>query len=339
MMDVNVRTILVYVDGDLMGDGLMKLPMLRALRAAHPHAHITWCAGKYRSVFATELASFARGLIDEVIEQAFIAVRPWQAVRRPLAGRHFDLVIDTQNSLLRALQLRRISHDRFISVAARFLLSDWRPSGASLPLALSERLVRLTGVSADTLADPRAVPLPLEIEQVQAAAAVLPEGYVYVGLAPGAGGRYKCWPLERYIALAHRQAEKGRVPVFILGPNEADWAEDIARAVPSCVIPASGDSAGRRCSLSPAFTVAVGQRLALAVANDSGCGHLLAAADVPLISLFGSTSPEKFRPSARHAECIEARTFGAGNISDIPIAAVESAIERMLGHWQAAPAA
>lgn len=338
MTDLTVRTILVYVDGDLMGDGLMKLPMLRALRAAHPDAHITWCAGKHRSAFAAELAPFARGLIDEVIEQAFIAVPPWQALRRPLSGRHFDLVIDTQCGLLRTLRLRRIRHGRFISAAAHFLLSDWRPSSAFLPPTLSERLIRLTGLSADTPAQLCAAPLQLDAEQLQAAAAALPEGSVYVGFAPGAGGRYKCWPLERYIALARRQVEKGRVPVFILGPAEAGWAEEIARALPSCVIPSSGD-AEKRCIASPAFTVAVGQRLALAVANDSGCGHLLAAAHVPLVSLYGPTSPKKFRPIVRRGECIEARSFGEGNMMDIPLAAVESAVERMLGGWQAAPAA
>ena len=42
-------TICVYVGLDLVGDGLMKLPFLRALRAAYPQARITWLAGKIAS--------------------------------------------------------------------------------------------------------------------------------------------------------------------------------------------------------------------------------------------------------------------------------------------------
>ena len=59
-------TICVYVGLDLVGDGLMKLPFLRAVRHAWPRARVTWLAGKGRSVFAHDLAPLARGLIDEI---------------------------------------------------------------------------------------------------------------------------------------------------------------------------------------------------------------------------------------------------------------------------------
>ena len=35
------NTILVYVGADLLGDGLIQLPFVRALRAAYPQARIT----------------------------------------------------------------------------------------------------------------------------------------------------------------------------------------------------------------------------------------------------------------------------------------------------------
>ena len=38
--------ILVYVGLDLVGDGLMKLPFARLLRANWPDARVVWCAGK-----------------------------------------------------------------------------------------------------------------------------------------------------------------------------------------------------------------------------------------------------------------------------------------------------
>lgn len=339
MTGMTVKNILVYVDGDLMGDGLMKLPMIRALRAAYPGAHITWCAGKLPSIFAADLAPFVRGLIDEVIEKSLVHEKPWHGLRRPLNGRRFDLVIDTQTSVMRTLQLRRIKCGRFISATARFLFSDARPASRSLPGSLPEQLVALAGLAAETPAQSAAAPLPLEAAWLQAAASALPPGPVYVGFAPGAGGRHKCWPLEYYIDLARKQVEKGRIPVFILGPSEADWADEISRALPTCVIPSSlAEDTRSRCSASAAFTVAVGQRLALAVSNDSGCGHLLAASDVPLVSLFGPTSATKFRPAARLTECIEARNFGQSGMAAIPVAAVESVVERMLGRWQSAAA-
>lgn len=332
-MDAAVRNILVYVDGDLMGDGLMKLPMIRALRGAFPQAHISWCAGKYRSIFARDLAPFVRGLIDEVIEDAALFRQAGSLFHRPLAGRHFDIVIDTQSSFFKTMLLRRVRHGRFISCSAGFLLSDRRP-GTADPRAysLSERLTGLAGLAIGVPTDLLfSAPLPIEDSAALAAAAFLPEGPVYVGFAPGAGGRHKCWPLAHYLAAARLQSDKGRVPVFILGPAEAAWADKIERALPGCVIPASnGATSGERGSDSPGFTVAVARRLAAGVANDSGCGHLLAAADLPLVSLFGPTNARKFRPAARRLESIEACRFGQGDIADIPVSAVSDALERLL---------
>ena len=53
---------------------------------------------------------------------------PSAPATRPLAGRRFDLVLDTQRRLLTTLAVRRIRHGRFVSGAARYLLSDARPS-------------------------------------------------------------------------------------------------------------------------------------------------------------------------------------------------------------------
>ncbi len=60
-LQVSPDSVLVYVGGDLVGDGVMKLPFLRALRHACPKARITWMAGKYKSAYAHELAPLVAG--------------------------------------------------------------------------------------------------------------------------------------------------------------------------------------------------------------------------------------------------------------------------------------
>ncbi len=75
------ESILVYVGGDLIGDGLMNLPFVRAQRHAYPDAHITWMAGKEKTVYADQLAALVRGLIDEVIEEAGFD-NPWPKLLR-----------------------------------------------------------------------------------------------------------------------------------------------------------------------------------------------------------------------------------------------------------------
>jgi ADP-heptose:LPS heptosyltransferase len=153
---------------------------------------------------------------------------------------------------------------------------------------------------------------------------LLPAGPRYVGFAPGAGGKHKCWPLDRYIGLAARL--KDAVPVFLLGPAEAgEWAGTIRAALPDARLPLQ-DTA----RLSPMLTIALGRRLAAAVANDSGTGHMLGAADIPLVSLFGPTPPEKFAPHARRARVVRAQDFGSAAMDAIPVAAVEAALTELL---------
>ena len=45
--------LLVYVGLDLLGDALLKLPLLKCLRQIFPNAQITWLAGKGNSIFRT----------------------------------------------------------------------------------------------------------------------------------------------------------------------------------------------------------------------------------------------------------------------------------------------
>lgn len=322
-------TICVYVGLDLVGDGLMKLPFLRALRRAWPDARIAWLAGKGRSAFAHELAPLARGLIDEVIEDAGIGSRAGELLARPLAGRRFDLVIDTQRRVLTTLILRRIRHGAFVSGAAGFLLSHRRPRlPYAKPKAMIRQMLDLVEVASGQPARPEAK-LAIDAAVEQEAATLLPPGPAYVGVAPGAGGRHKCWPLENYVELGRRIAAAGRAPAFILGPGEAAWVE-ACRAVGGALLPLQ-DAAARGIPVTPALTIALARRLAAAVANDSGAGHMLAAGDVRLVSLFGPTSPDKFAPMTPVLRVLRAQDFGGEAMAAIPVDAVEQALMELVG--------
>lgn len=318
------RTILVYVGLDAVGDGLIKLPFIRALRAAFPAARITWMSGKGPTVFEDLLAPLVTGLIDEILPFTRIGERPLELVgRRPLHDRSFDLIIDTQRRGLTTLVLKRIRHGRFISASAGFLFSDGKPADTARPAAMIGQLMQLVEAAAgrkvaETSPLPRAPAIEAEAERL------LPAGPRYVGLAPGAGGRWKCWPLERYIALA--AGLKDAVPVFLLGPAEAeDWAATIRAALPQALLPLQ-DTA----KLTPMLTIALGRRLAAAVANDSGTGHMLGAADIPLVSLFGPTAAHKFAPHTRRAAIVRAQDFGGETMESIPLEAVEKALLPLL---------
>jgi len=316
-------SILVYVGLDYVGDGLMKLPFVQALRAAYPRAHITWLAGKGKTVYAGSLAPLVAGLIDEVIEEAGIGSKWYELLRRPLAGRHFDLIIDTQRRVLTSLILKRIRHGCFVSSAADWLLSDLRPAaGWTKPPAMIRQMLNLLDL---TTGQHNLLPAPLPTDPATEAEAErrLPPGPVYVGLAPGAGGKHKCWPLHNFIGLAMRLAKEGKVPVLLLGPQEKQWEHEIRDAVPAALLPLDERS-------TPMLTIALGRRLSVAVANDSGTGHMLAASQVPLISLFGPTPPDKFAPMTPNLTILRSQDFGGSDhMEAIPLTSVAAAIDRL----------
>lgn len=339
-------SVLIYVGWDFVGDGLMRLPFLRALRNAFPDAEITWLAGRGTSVYAHTLAPLVAGLVDKVVEEANVG-RRWMELLRPplagtaLAGRHFDLVIDAQRRVGASFLLRRVPHHRFLSGAGSYLLSELRPAQSRRkPPSMVRQLLDLVELASGRPADVAGTP-PALPEFDALAAEVLPEGETYVGLAPGAGTPGKRWPLERYLELGAAQVAAGRRPVVFLGPEESSWTLQVREALPAAVLPLQAEAVAR-LGPSALITIALAKRLSAAVANDAGVGHMLAAANCPLVSLFGPTSPEKSAPLGGPARVLRAqdhapsRTGDGGSdaqsdsIENIPLAVVREAVDDLL---------
>jgi ADP-heptose:LPS heptosyltransferase len=330
-----VRTILIYSMGEVIGDGLIKLPFVGALRRAFPGAHIAWAAAKGETVYAGPLKAVVEGVIDEVITTGAngAGAFDWLPWVRPFGGRKFDLVIDTQENAARAAVARRAAQGLFISPAGNFRLSQRRPAPDDpdpWPTAVVDRFAKLLGLAtgrAESLS-----PLPIGDARTRAAAeALLPAGPVYVGFAPGAGGQDKRWPLTAFIALAEHQRARGRTPVMFFGPDEAADVDAVRTAMGEGVLlPEWSRSDEFRDVRGPALVVAMAGRLAAAVANDAGPGHMLAAGGAALVSLqTDRRRAAKFRPAAQRLEVLVAEDYGTA-MSDLPIDAVDSALERLL---------
>ena len=83
----------------------------------------------------------------------------------------------------------------------------------------------------------------------------------------------------------------------------------------------------------PLRGTAVAARCTAGVANDAGPGHMIAAAGIPLLSLFGPTPPAKFSPVAARSVVLRAQEFGGAEMSRIPLEAVDAALERLIAEW------
>ncbi len=108
-------------------------------------------------------------------------------------------------------------------------------------------------------------------------------------LHPGSGALAKCWPPERFAALAEALQADGRTVVVVLGDAERErWREGELRrwrAAFDVRFPPSPSALAERLGTAAGF-----------VGNDSGPTHLAAALGVPTVALFGPTPPARWRP-------------------------------------------
>ena len=288
-----------------LGDAVLTLPLIQALRARYPAAEIhLFTRPGVDALFAAqkELAS-VRAFAKRGDQRGLFAAR---ALGRALALEAFDLWISPHVSLRSAYIARcvgapvRIGYDApWYQWLAYTHLVDRRFDD----LHEIDRLMRL-GLPLGLPAEPPKPRLDLTPEGRARAAEIfagLPPGRV-LGIHPGSTWATKCWPREYFAEIARRAVAAGCVVLLFAGPGE----EPLARAIAAD----AGDRSGRLVNLAgmlsiPALAAAFA-RLDACLANDSGPMHLAWVQDVPLAALFGPTVKRLgFFPRGRNSRVLE----------------------------------
>ena len=338
---MSIQTIALYFRRELrLGEALLVMPFLAELRQRLPQAHITWIAPQENNIFNTALRELVAPYLDEVLIRPEFGERLglWQSLKfilspPPVAEElHFDAVLYGNFAFLRAVvNKRRFKTPFFLCRSAGWLLSDVRP-------ALRQRFGQKQHSesfrnSLNLIAQPVSCALPsLPIERFRKKAAeLLPDTRRYVGFVPGSGGLDKRWPLDNFLALAHQSVAAGYSPVFFIGPDEKEMRDIIAQSLstisPEILFPeeGGGDMSG------PLLAIALAEHLACGVANDSGGGHILATANIPLINLYGKFDPARWRPICDDLTIFWAKNYNRNrDMAAIPLADVAACLANKL---------
>ncbi len=316
--------IAILSNNEGLGDCFRSLAMLRALKRALPDHAIDWYSAPV-SPFARAMRQMVADYLAVVQEQAPIE-RPFALAVRTLRGLpRYDLVIDTRTAFKRVLMARLFMRYR------RFVTGCFGLSWAGTRAYLSaprhhflERRLHLVRLATGREPDWRGRPTPVP-EARALAARLAPEGPRYIGFAPGASEAPRCWPLDRFVALAAQRAAAGDVPVFLLGPLELGWAPQIRAGVPGAIV------LDGSFDVPPIeLTMALGERLALGVVNDSAVCHILAALGVKLVALYGPTQERRAHPFDVPYRAVAAQDHGSDDMAAIPVAAVGAAVAALL---------
>ena len=182
------------------------------------------------------------------------------------------------------------------------LLNDGRKlHPASLPLMV-QRYVALA-YDKEEVWDIHQIPYPrLQVQAINIAA-ILDKYHVtatpkILALSPGAAfGSTKQWPSEYYAKVAIQKIAEGwQIWLFGSAQDQAITQNIMQLTQQQCINLAGQLSLFETASLIAKATVFVG--------NDSGLLHVAAALGIPVIGIYGSTSPEFTPPLSHHARVL-----------------------------------
>ncbi|HPD30283.1 MAG TPA: glycosyltransferase family 9 protein [Phycisphaerae bacterium] len=141
---------------------------------------------------------------------------------------------------------------------------------------------------------------------------------------PGSGGDAKCWPLDRFMAVADK-LQDCRVK-WMLGPAECE-----SDAVSVKSLRQRCDGQNEVLLIEEDFVKAVGHIAAadLYLGNDAGMTHVAAAMGIPTVAIYGPTDPAVWRPLGTHV-CPVATPQPGMAIDAVPATAVIAAVHARL---------
>src|SRR2546425_6366710 len=226
----------------------------------------------------------------------------WLGTARRLRAERFEVAVSPHRSLRTALVLAAAGIPRRVgfreSRGAR-LFHERVPRDRGRHDV--ERNLALLAPFGGDAEEPPALHVPVAPEAARRAAALVPPGPgPLVGVAPGSVWATKRWAPEGFAAVIAALAAEGARCIVLGAPDEAALAEEIDRL-------AGGRATVLAGRTDLATLVAVIDRLALLVANDSAPMHVACARGVPVVAVFCATTPSLgYGPWGDRATVVEA---------------------------------
>lgn len=126
------------------------------------------------------------------------------------------------------------------------------------------------------------------------------QGNALVGFHPGSYPdlAYKRWPMAKFAKLGEALVEKYHAQILFFGSKEeVEISKQISKLMRNKPVVLTGE-------LSLRESVAVIERCALFISNDSGLMHVAAALGVPVVGIFGPTIASKNAPYGEEGKCV-----------------------------------
>ena len=285
---------ILVIRGGAIGDFILTLPALKALREGYPHAHVEILGYKHIAMLA-ENRFYAQAIrsIEYGALSSFFAKNSKLPAELANYFASFDLIISYlyDPDGIFENNLRRCGVENLIHGPPR--VDDHEHAARQLARSLEE-----LGLRASDFA-PRIYPSTEDRQLAREFLRDLP--WPLIALHPGSGSDRKNWPLENWIEVRNdllaRESFHGSIVVI---SGEADHTQ-VARLEELCK--------NERVAFAkdlPLVHLAALLEDSIFLGHDSGISHLAAAAGAKCILLFGPTNPAVWAPMSTNVHVIRA---------------------------------
>jgi len=283
-----------------LGDVCNCVPLIRAIHRTWPESPVTWIIGKSEYGLVEDLAGVEFIVFDK--RAGWAGVRD---LRRQLAGRRFDVLIQAQASaranllslLVRAD--RRLGFDRLRSREGHGLFVNERIAAVPFQHQADAFLEFGRYLGADTENPDRRLPIPDAARQF--AKDHQPKARRAVLISPASSHSARNWNVAGYAEVGDWIVrETGRPVILIGGPSttEMELADAIATAMTEEVVNLVGQDTLKQA-------LAMIDRAACLLTPDSGPAHFGAALGTPVVGLYAATWSRRSGPLGSLDHCVD----------------------------------
>ena len=275
------------------GDFIVAMTMIRAIRMAHPYAHITLLTSKPFIGLARE-----SGYVDAIeIDQKpkWFQITKWCNVRNWFTAQAFDRVYDLQNNDRTGLYFRiipksvRPEWSGAVKGASHANLSPDRTKGH----ALDGHIMTLSMAGIDGVEIDRLEWIKRDVSKFG-----LPGSYALIVAGCSPKRPEKRWPVPFFSMLCNRLVEQGTTPVLIGTRDDAETNHAIMAQCPDAI-----DLTGATDMLD---LPVLARGAKLSIGNDTGPMHAIGITGCPSLVLFSKfSSPVKHKPVGPSVHCLQ----------------------------------
>jgi len=306
---------ILVIRGGAIGDFILTLPTLKALREAYPYAHLEILGYKHIAVLG-ENRFYAQAIrsIEYGALASFFAKNSKLPAELVNHFASFDLIISYlyDPDGIFENNLRRCGVENLIHGPAK--VDDREHAARQLARPLEELGLRASDFAPRTYHSTESRKFAEDFLRGMSRP--------ILAIHPGSGSETKNWPIENWIEFGSRSG-----PSLIVS-GEADETRC------ACLESEWKDRDVRFAKALPLPHLAAVLEHSIFVGHDSGISHLAAAAGAKCILLFGPTDPDVWAPMNENVEVIRAVS---GKLSDLGIIEVEAAVSAALSAAQCVP--